>query len=150
MCELALVSLVLLTERGTFCRGREEGGDRRGASECEVESSGFASPGASPENGQEPNTPNMPSIRLFLCLIKLDAYADNCAGKPSCRTSRVIMIESERERRDFEIPSRVHAGTFSFFRSDKRIHMGKNHFSIICRRYEIVDCRKCHFVFWLS
>jgi hypothetical protein len=82
VCELILVSLILLTERGTFCRGA--GGDRRGASECEVESSGFASPGlprASPENGQEPNTPNIPSIRLVLCLIKSDAY-DNCAEKP--------------------------------------------------------------------
>lgn len=41
-------------------RTGDEGGNAR-ASECEVESSGFASPGlprASPANGQEPNTPN--------------------------------------------------------------------------------------------
>jgi len=54
-------------------------------------------PRASPENGQEPNTSNVPSIRLVLRPIKLDACSDNFTGKPSYCAYIVIVIGAGRE-----------------------------------------------------
>lgn len=112
LCERALVSLGLLTERGTFCRG----GGQKGSKRVRGRELWFRQPQG--YFGRVQRTVKnliylIPSIRLVLCLIKLDAYSDNLIGKPSYCAHTVIMIRAGRKwARVWNAESLRHTDTF--------------------------------------